>query len=116
MIRLVDTFLLDEFDWLIVLRRQYGEKALLDFSGQPNSDKNHFLSVVLDAPVLGHFLSSFVRVKSNVSPRPSTSTYPREMFDRTSPLKIHVLGMHISSFASQGKLNIIGKKKSAKSD
>ena len=28
----------------------------------------------------------FVRVKSNVSPRPSTLTYPREIFDRTTAL------------------------------
>ena len=27
-------------------------------------------------PVLGQFLSYFARVKSNVSPRPSTFTYP----------------------------------------
>ena len=53
-----------------------GKEALLGFSGQPKSDKNLFFEwVVLDAPVLGKFLSDFVRVKSNVSPRPSTLTY-----------------------------------------
>ena len=31
---------------------------------------------MIDTPVLGQFLSDFVRVKSNVSPRPSTFTYP----------------------------------------
>ena len=42
---------------------------------------------MFDTPVLGQFLSDFARVKSNVSPRPSTLTYPREIFDRTTPLK-----------------------------
>ena len=31
------------------------------------------------------FLYDFVRVKSNVSPRLPTLTYPREIFDRTIP-------------------------------
>ena len=61
-IRLVDTLLFDEFDWLIVLWRTW----FMGFSGQPKSD----------APYLGQFLSGFVRVKSNVSPRPSPFTYP----------------------------------------
>ena len=42
---------------------------------------------MFDTLVLGQFLSDFVRVKLNVSPRLSTSTYPREIFDRTTPLK-----------------------------
>ena len=43
--------------------------------------------VVFDAPYLGQFLSDFVRLKSNVSPRPSTLTYPREIFYQIIPLK-----------------------------
>ena len=39
-------------------------------------------------PVLGQSLSDFVRVKSDVSPRPSTLTYPLEIFDRTTPLNL----------------------------
>ena len=39
---------------------------------------------MFDTPFLGQFLSDFVRVKSNVSPRPLTC--PREIFDRTTPL------------------------------
>ena len=35
---------------------------------------------------LSQFLSDFVRVKSNVSPRLSTSAYRRETFDRITPL------------------------------
>ena len=38
----------------------------------------------MDALVIDQFLSDFVRVKSNDSPRPSTFTYPRELFDRTT--------------------------------
>ena len=39
---------------------------------------------MFDTLVLGQILSDFVRVKSNVSPRVSTSTYPREIL--TAPL------------------------------
>ena len=46
--------------------------------------------VVLNAPYLGRFLSNFVRVKSNVPPRLSTLTYPRKIFDRTTPLSMHI--------------------------
>ena len=31
---------------------------------------------MFDTPILGQFLSDFVRVKSNFPPRPSTFTYP----------------------------------------
>ena len=44
---------------------------------------------LFDTPFLGQFLSDFVRVKSNVSYRPSTLTYPREIFDRATPLTFH---------------------------
>ena len=49
--------------------------------------KSFFEWVVLNAPVLGQFLSDFDRVKSNVSSRPSLLKYPQEIFDRTTPLK-----------------------------
>ena len=39
---------------------------------------------MFDTLVLGQFLSDFVQLKSNVSPRLSTLTYPREMFDQTT--------------------------------
>ena len=38
--------------------------------------------------VLGQILSDFVRVKSNVFPRLSTLTYPPDIFDPTTPLKM----------------------------
>ena len=41
---------------------------------------------MFDMMVLGQFLSDFVRVKSNMSPRLSTSTCPWEIFDRTTLL------------------------------
>ena len=41
---------------------------------------------MFDTLVFSQFLSDFFRMKSNVSPRLSTSTYPREYFDRTIPL------------------------------
>ena len=55
--------------------------------------KSCFERVVLDAPYLGQFLSDFVRVKSNVSPRPSTFTYP--IFEKSDfwpnyPFNLHV--------------------------
>ena len=37
-------------------------------------------------------LSNFVRVKGNVSPRPSTLTYPQEIFDRTTLLSVTSIG------------------------
>ena len=46
-----DMFLLDEFDWSIVLWRNRWE-ALLGFSGQPKSDKNHFLSELYWTPYI----------------------------------------------------------------
>ena len=41
---------------------------------------------MFDTRVLSQFLPDFVRVKSNVSPRLSTSAYPREICERTTPL------------------------------
>ena len=80
-IGLVDTFLLDEFDWLIVFRHQWwGSFAWLFRS---KIGQNFFLSFFV---VLDQFLSDFDRVKSNVSLRLSTLTYQQEIFDRTTPL------------------------------
>ena len=49
---------------------------------------------MFDMPALRHFLSNFVRVKNNVSPRPSTLTYPQEIFDLTNPL--NSAGLHVA--------------------
>ena len=42
---------------------------------------------MFDTPVLGQFLSDFVRVKSNASPRPSTITYP--IFEKSEQMQIY---------------------------
>ena len=73
-LRLVDTFILDESDWLTVLRRHWSTRFARLFKSAKVGQKS-FLSE-LDAPVLGQFLSDFVWVKSNVFPRLSNSTYP----------------------------------------
>ena len=56
----------------------------------------HFstLSSCLARWFLGQFLSDFVRVKGYVSPRPSTSTYLRQIFDRTTPLSFKKSSFH----------------------
>ena len=59
--------------------------------------KSCFERVVLDAPYLGQFVSDFVRVKNNVSPRPSTFIYP--IFEKCDfwpnyPFKTHCQNHH----------------------
>ena len=74
-------------DLLIVLwRNRWGSFVWL-FRSAKVGQKSFFEWIVLDVPVLGQFLSDFNRVKSNVSPRLSTWTYRREIFDRTTPLR-----------------------------
>ena len=67
--RLFDTLLLDEFDSLIVLCDVTGSKLFWDFQVSRSRKKSFFEQVVLDAPYFRQFLSDFVRVKSNISPK-----------------------------------------------
>ena len=90
MIRLVDTFLLDESDWLIVLRRHWPASFAWLFKSAKVGQKSFFEKAVLELPVLGELLLDFDRVNSNFSPTRFTSTYPREIFDRTTPLKLFI--------------------------
>ena len=68
---LVDTLLVDRLDWLFCEVKLEASFAGL-FRSTKDGHKSFFERVALDASYLAQFLSDFVRVKSNVSPRPST--------------------------------------------
>ena len=85
MIRLVDTFLCDEFDWLIVLWCNWRGSLAWLFRYVKVGQKTFFEWVVLDAPVLAQFLSDFDRVKRKcLSQAVYINIFQRD-FDQTIP-------------------------------
>ena len=67
-----------------VLRAKLAEKLFFFFQKKWNQ--------MFEILVISQFLSDFVRVKRNISPRLSTSTYSRENVDLTTPLKRYNIG------------------------
>ena len=73
-------------------------KFCLAFQVSKSRKKSSFECVAFDALIIDQFLSDFDRVKSDFSFRPSTLTYPREIFDRTAPLERRIASRSTAAF------------------